>query len=103
VDDGCHRGLELPGRGRVTKVYGGTNRANDAITLRVEPGEMYGLLGPNGAGKTTLVKQAIGLLEPTGGRITLGASDLVTDPDVARQLCSFLPQAQMPIDSFPGP
>ena len=84
----------------VTKVYDGTNRANDQITLRVEPGEVYGLLGPNGAGKTTLVKQVIGLLKPTEGRITLGPYDLVADPDAARQLCSYLPQAQMPIDSF---
>ena len=61
---------------------------------------MYGLLGPNGAGKSTLVKQVIGLLKPTEGSITLGPYDLVQDPAVARQLCSYLPQAQMPIDSF---
>lgn len=84
----------------VTKIYRGTLRANDAITLSVRPGEVYGLLGPNGAGKTTLVKQVIGLLKPTAGRITLGPFDLVADPDAARQLCSYLPQAPMPIDSF---
>jgi ABC-2 type transport system ATP-binding protein len=78
----------------------GTVAANDGITLRVEPGEVYGLLGPNGAGKSTLVKQTIGLLKPTSGSITLGWYDLVADPDAARQLCSYLPQAQMPIDSF---
>src|SRR5215469_18108766 len=84
----------------VTKVYGGTLRANDAITLTVRPGEVYGLLGPNGAGKTTLVKQVIGLLKPTSGQIILGGHDLVADPAAARQLCSYLPQAQVPIDSF---
>ena len=63
-------------------------------------GEVYGLLGPNGAGKTTLAKQAIGLLKPTAGRIMLGPFDLVADPDAARQLCSYLPQAPMPIDSY---
>jgi len=84
----------------VTKIYGGTLRANDAITLSVRPGEVYGLLGPNGAGKTTLVKQVIGLLKPTAGQIRLGPFDLVADPDTARQLCSYLPQAPMPIDSF---
>ncbi len=84
---------------RVTKVFGDL-RANDGITLQVRPGEVYGLLGPNGAGKTTLVKQIIGLLKPTSGELTLGPYDLVEDPDAARQLCSYLPQAQMPIDSF---
>jgi ABC-2 type transport system ATP-binding protein len=83
----------------LSKYFGGL-AANDNITLRVEPGEVYGLLGPNGAGKSTLVKQTIGLLRPTSGHILLGPFDLVADPDAARQLCSYLPQAQMPIDSF---
>jgi ABC-2 type transport system ATP-binding protein len=78
----------------------GSLAANDGITLQVEPGEVYGLLGPNGAGKSTLVKQTMGLLKPTSGSISLGDVDLVADPDAARQLCSYLPQAQMPIDAF---
>ncbi len=85
----------------VTKTYdNGATLANDALTIEVAPGEVYGLLGPNGAGKTTFVKQVIGLLKPTSGSIRLGPYDLVADPDVARQLCSYLPQAQMPIDGF---
>ncbi len=84
----------------VTKVYKGGLRANDGLTLRIEPGEVYGLLGPNGAGKSTLVKQVIGLLAPTSGALAIGPHDLVAHPEIARQLCSYLPQAQMPIDAF---
>ena len=84
----------------VTKVYKGGVRANDGLTLRIEPGEVYGLLGPNGAGKSTLVKQVIGLLAPTSGTLAIGPHDLVAHPEIARQLCSYLPQAQMPIDAF---
>jgi len=84
----------------LVKVFNQKVRANDGISLTVEPGEVYGLLGPNGAGKSTLVKQLIGLLAPDAGTITLGPHDLVADPDAARQLCSYLPQAQMPIASL---
>lgn len=84
----------------VTKTYDGESFANQDISIEVHPGEVYGLLGPNGAGKTTFVKQVIGLLKPSSGTIDIGPYDLVEDPDVARQLCSYLPQAQMPIDSF---
>lgn len=84
----------------LTKAFKGSVLANDGIDLHVAPGEVYGLLGPNGAGKSTLVKQVIGLLKPDSGSITLGPHDLVADPDAARQLCSYLPQAQMPINSF---
>jgi ABC-2 type transport system ATP-binding protein len=84
----------------VTKTYDGESFANDGISIEVEPGEVYGFLGPNGAGKSTFVKQVMGLLKPTSGSITLGSYDLVEDPAAARQLCSYLPQAQMPIDSF---
>ncbi len=85
----------------VTKSYdGGKSHANRDVTIEVRPGEVYGLLGPNGAGKSTLVKQVIGLLKPDSGSIRLGEHDLVADPDAARQLCSYLPQAPMPIESF---
>ena len=84
----------------VTKIYNGTVRANDGITLHVHAGEVYGLLGPNGSGKSTLVRQVIGLLKPTAGQIRLGPVDLVRSPAAARQLCSYLPQAQVPINSL---
>jgi ABC-2 type transport system ATP-binding protein len=45
--------------------------AVDRITFSVERGEILGFLGPNGAGKTTTIKMILGLLEPSGGRISI--------------------------------
>ena len=87
----------------LSKRYAGDVLANDRVEMRIRRGEVLGLLGPNGAGKTTLVKQIIGLLEPTSGSIVLDGHDLVADPSLARQLCAYLPQGALPIDSFrPG-
>ena len=42
-------------------------KALDALTIRVEKGEVFGLIGPNGSGKTTTFKILLGLLFPTSG------------------------------------
>jgi ABC-2 type transport system ATP-binding protein len=42
-------------------------RALDALTLEVQPGEIFGFLGPNGAGKTTTLKLLMQLIYPTSG------------------------------------
>jgi len=42
-------------------------RALDALTFRVEPGEVFGFLGPNGAGKSTTLKLLVQLIFPTSG------------------------------------
>ena len=56
---------------KLTKVYRTGARANDAISLAIGEGEVFGLLGHNGAGKTTLVNQVVGLLKPTFGSIRI--------------------------------
>jgi ABC-2 type transport system ATP-binding protein len=44
-------------------------RALESVSLRIEPGEVFGLLGPNRAGKTTLVKLLLSLCRPTTGSV----------------------------------
>ena len=84
----------------LTKRYRRGPVANDAITLDVRPGEVFGLLGPNGAGKTTLIGQILGLLRPTSGRITIDGVDVVANPAYARRSCSHQPQSSAPIDNL---
>ena len=46
-------------------------RAVNDIDFEIRQGEVIGLLGPNGSGKSTTVKMLLGLLYPTGGRLTV--------------------------------
>jgi tungstate transport system ATP-binding protein len=45
------------------------------VTLALEAGPPTVLIGPNGSGKTTLIKLAMGLIEPTVGRIRRAQAD----------------------------
>jgi ABC-2 type transport system ATP-binding protein len=60
------------------------------LTLRIEPGEVYGLLGPNGSGKSTTLKIILGLVSPTRGRTEIFGRDsrLVE----SREAVGFLPE-----------
>jgi ABC-2 type transport system ATP-binding protein len=53
--------------------------AVDAVSLRIEPGELFGILGQNGAGKTTLIKMLCTALRPSSGEATVAGYDLVRE------------------------
>ena len=78
----------------LTKVFRdrkrGEIRAVDGLTLRVEPGHIYGLLGANGAGKTTALRLLATLLRPTSGSATVGGCDVVAAPERVRAQVGFL-------------
>jgi len=63
-------------------------RALDALTLQVEPGEVFGFLGPNGAGKSTTLKLLMQLIYPTSGSAKILGRP-VGDLEVRRRI-SFL-------------
>jgi branched-chain amino acid transport system ATP-binding protein len=56
--------------------YGGVPVLN-AITLRVEAGELVAIVGPNGAGKTTLFKSISGIVTPMRGSVRFEGNDLL--------------------------
>jgi ABC-2 type transport system ATP-binding protein len=71
------------------KEYGGFV-AVAGSTFTVESGEVFGIVGPNGAGKTTTLKMIAGLVEPTGGTVSVAGLD-ADDPEMRRNL-GFLPE-----------
>jgi ribosome-dependent ATPase len=61
--------------------------AVDAVSFRIERGEIFGFLGSNGCGKTTTMKMLTGLLPATDGRAELlGQPVDATDPETRRRV-----------------
>ncbi len=54
----------------LTKDYG-DRPALLPVDLRIERGEQIALIGHNGSGKSTFLKMAAGMLDPTGGTVTI--------------------------------
>jgi Cu-processing system ATP-binding protein len=84
-----------------TKHYG-RQRAVEALTLSVGPGEVVALLGPNGSGKTTCLKAAAGLIRPSAGQVMIGDPPRPSSDPEARRILSFLPQRVVFPDSLTG-
>jgi putative ABC transport system ATP-binding protein len=64
------------------KRYGAGETAVDAlkdVNMSVAPGEVVGLIGPSGSGKSTLLKCLGAVIEPSGGRMTLGGQVIYDD------------------------
>jgi thiol reductant ABC exporter CydD subunit len=65
----------------------------DGVDLELSPGEAVALVGESGVGKSTIASLLLGLLEPTGGRITVGGTDLRTCRlDAWRRQVAWVPQ-----------
>jgi ABC-2 type transport system ATP-binding protein len=75
----------------LSRRYGDFTAVND-VSFAVGEGEILGLLGPNGAGKTTTIRMITGFLPPTGGRVTIGGTDLFEAPVQARRQIGYLPE-----------
>ncbi|MGH2372624.1 MAG: ATP-binding cassette domain-containing protein, partial [bacterium] len=65
--------------------------AVDAVSLRVEPGELLVLLGGSGSGKTTTLKMVNRLIEPTSGTILVDGEDVSkSEPHVLRRRIGYV-------------
>ena len=74
----------------LTKTYG-DKRAVDDLTLRIEPGEIYGFIGHNGAGKTTTLKSIAGILRFDSGEIAIDGHSVKEEPIACKQRIAYIP------------
>ena len=56
-----------------------TVQALAGVSFQLERGALLGFIGPNGAGKSTTIKILAGILQPDGGRVTVGGRDPFAD------------------------
>ena len=83
----------------LSKTYGSGFKALKDINLEIEQGEIFALLGPNGAGKTTLISIICGINNLSGGHVTVGGHDIVSDSRAARTMIGLVPQ-ELHTDAF---
>jgi ABC-2 type transport system ATP-binding protein len=85
----------------LSKKYGEFTAVRD-LDLSIEKGEVFGFLGPNGAGKTTTIRMMMGILVPTGGRITIDGLDCQKDRVEVKRRVGYLPDNPIFYDYLRG-
>jgi ABC-2 type transport system ATP-binding protein len=83
----------------VTKKYASGLEALKGVSLDIDRGEIFALLGPNGAGKTTLIGIVCGIVNMSGGTVTVDGHDINRNYRAARSLIGLVPQ-ELATDTF---
>ena len=83
----------------VNKVYASGHRALQGVDLEIRDGEIFALLGPNGAGKTTLISIICGIVNASGGAVTVGGLDIIRNFRQVRGRVGLVPQ-ELSTDGF---
>jgi osmoprotectant transport system ATP-binding protein len=90
TEAGGAEGIRLDG---VSKVYADGTVGVQELNLTFAAGELTVLVGPSGCGKTTTMKMINRIIEPTTGRILLGADDVTgVDPVKLRRRIGYVIQ-----------
>lgn len=79
---------------QVSKRFG-ANLALDAVSIRVEPGDIYCLLGANGAGKTTLINLFLDFHRPTSGSVRINGREVADHALETKRNVAYIPETVM--------
>jgi ABC-2 type transport system ATP-binding protein len=83
----------------LSKAYASGFQALKDVNLDIRRGEIFALLGPNGAGKTTLINVVCGIVNRSGGVVTVDGRDILRDYRVVRSMIGLVPQ-ELTTDAF---
>lgn len=64
----------------------------DALTFKVDRGEIFGLVGPDGAGKTTTMRLLTSILEPTSGDAWVVGHHTVKEAEAIKEEIGYMSQ-----------
>jgi iron complex transport system ATP-binding protein len=65
----------------------------EEISLSLRPGEFLGFLGPNGSGKSTFLKNLLGFLKPSHGRIVFSGAETEPSREERARRLALVPQS----------
>ena len=74
-----------------SKIYSGTKKAADDISLTVESGDIYGFIGHNGEGKSTSIRAIVGVLDFTDGEIFIDGHSVKKEPLECKKITAYIP------------
>ena len=75
----------------LTKIYKGTRRAVDNLSLKVEKGDIFAFIGHNGAGKSTTIKACVGIIDFNNGDIYIDGHSVKDDPLYCKSQIAYIP------------
>ena len=79
----------------------GNHEVLKGVSFNAKLGEFISVLGPNGVGKSTLFRCMLGLLNPTGGSVSIGGRDIQTMTAAELSKCvAYIPQSHNPVFNF---
>lgn len=74
-----------------SKIYKGTKKAVDNISLCVEEGDVFAFVGHNGAGKSTTIKSVVGILDFEEGDIYIDGHSIKKEPLECKSKFAYIP------------